>query len=307
MKRPLFLAALVMFLGFGCDGRLAETVIDTVHLADSTQVDTTDTGVTATRDPSGRAAVLLSAFYGLDDALPPISDRAICAGAGGQDGMPVVFSHEVDASTMQAGDFKVLTRSGAVGEITCVTLAPAEDVGEARTALLAGRYGSAEDPPVSVEVVGHLLSIDGQLNFRGAKAEAVALEDGPTLVWSEVVPETEWELGKAASRVPFGGGSGCPEETQLVVRATWNGGITKPGGGEVGEDEALAYHVTFRNPDGTESIIVPFALADLGDGDNNHELCLDRRGEPLSVKFHAGLVTDPREDLNPETQVRVTR
>ena len=32
---------------------------------------------------------------------------------------------------------------------------------------------------------------------------------------------------------PWGGGSGCPEGTRQVIRATWEGGVTLPGGGEV--------------------------------------------------------------------------
>ena len=55
-----------------------------------------------------------------------------------------------------------------------------------------------------------------------------------------------------------------------------------------------------------ETELVPFAIGDLGDGDNNHELCLDRAGLPLHVDFPAGLVTDPREDLNPRTRVDVS-
>ena len=55
-----------------------------------------------------------------------------------------------------------------------------------------------------------------------------------------------------------------------------------------------------------ETELVPFAIGDLGDGDNNHELCLDRAGLPLHVDFPAGLITDPREDLNPQTRIEVT-
>ena len=41
-------------------------------------------------------------------------------------------------------------------------------------------------------------------------------------------------------------------------------------------------------------------------GDNNHELCLDVTGTPQSVYFPAGHLTDPREDLNPETMITIT-
>ena len=42
----------------------------------------------------------------------------------------------------------------------CVTPMPALDVGELRTILLIGEYGSAENQPVKVDIVGNLLSID---------------------------------------------------------------------------------------------------------------------------------------------------
>ena len=275
-------------------------------MADSTQQDTTTTDVIATKDVNGRKTTLLSAFFGLDDALPSNSERGLCRGAAGKDGMPVVFSHEIDVETMQAGDFRVVTASGKVGEITCVTPAPADDIGEARTILIIGQYGSAEDEPATVEIVGNLLSKDGQLNFLGARTTVVPLEEGPIMVWAEVVPEPEWELGKSASSLPGGGGDGCPLGTKQVVRVTWNGGVTKPGGQEIDDIERVGYRVTMSSGDEGKTELVPFAIGDIGDGDNNHELCLDRAGLPLHVDFPAGLVTDPREDLNPDTRIEVT-
>ena len=116
-------------------------------MSDSNPQDTTETDVIATQDASGREAALLSAFFGLDDALPRFANNVFCRGAHEQDGMPVIFSHEIDASTMQAGDFRVVSESGAVGAITCVTPAPADDPGETRTVLMIGQYGSIEDQP----------------------------------------------------------------------------------------------------------------------------------------------------------------
>jgi len=275
-------------------------------MSDSTQQDTTTTDVTATWDADGREAALLSAFFGIDNGLPRVAKRGICRGAAGQDGMPVIFSHEIDVDSLQAGDFRVVAESGAVGEILCVTPAPAADIGELRTVLVVGEYGSAEDQPVSVEIVGNLLSKDGQLNFIGATATVIALEMGPTIEWSEIVPESQWELGKAATSLPWGGGDGCPLGTKQVVRVTWAGGVTKPGGDEIDDVERQAYRVTMSLGDQGETELVPFAIGDLGDGDNNHELCLDRAGLPLRVAFPAGLLTDPREDLNPDTKIEVT-
>ena len=298
---------LISVLSTGCERiEMMQQASKVRALSDSTQRDTTITDVAATTDSSGRQAALLSAFFGLDDGLPEISDRGICRGAAGKDGMPVIFSHEIDIETMQAGDFRVVSASGTVGEITCVTPAPADDFGETRTILVVGQYGSAEDQPTSVEIVGNLLSKDGQLNFRGLRSSVIALEEGPTMVWSEVVPEPEWELGKPATSLPFGGGDRCPVGTQQVVRVTWAGGVTKPGGQEIDDDEREAYRVTMSFGDEGETELVPYAIGDRGDGDNNHQLCLNRAGLPLRVDFPAGLVTDPRDDLNPATGVEIT-
>ncbi len=292
----------------GCDRiqTLYQAAPYEITLADATQEDTTTTDVGATRDANGRSATLLSAFFGLDDALPDLADRVICDGASGRDGMPVIFSHEIDFSTLQAGDFRIVSESGAVGEMTCVTLAPADDDGELRTVLTVGQFGSAEDQPASVEITGNLLSMDGQVNFRGAQTGVTLLEAGPTLQLAEVVPDTAWHLDKAATAIRFGGGSGCPAGTKQVVRVTWAGGVTKPGGGDIDDKERSAYAVTLASREGETLEVAPFAIGDLGDGDNNHELCLDREGVPSLVQFPAGLVTDPREDLNPATRVNVT-
>ena len=308
MRPFIFLLIFVCLLFVSCGSvkTLQQLGSYEITLADSSPSDTTTTDVTANRDSLGRQATLLSAFYSLDDDLPRTANRGVCEGAGGADGMPVIFSHEIDVKTMQAGDFRITTASGKIGKITCVSLAPADDKGELRTALFAGHYGSIDNQPVKVEVIGNLLSIDKSLNFKGASIDVIPLEDGPTMIWAEVVPEDEWNLGKEASPLAWGGGSGAPEGTQQVVRVTWVGGVTKPGGDEVDDVERVQYKVTVLQEDGSRIEVTPFALADLGDGDNNHELCLDVTGIPLSVYFPAGFMTDPNEDLNQETTITIS-
>ena len=88
-----------------------------------------------------------------------------------------------------------------------------------------------------------------------------------------------------------------------MVRVTWAGGVTKPGGDEIDDMERIKYQVTLWREDSSTIEVTPFALGDLGDGDNNHKLCLDVVGKPRSVFFPAGYMTDPREDLNPETTI----
>ena len=228
-------------------------------------------------------------------------------GAVGSDGMPVVFSQELDVETLQAGDFRVVLADGSAGEIVCVTPAPANDEGEFRTILMIGDFGSIENQPARVEVRGNILSSDGRANFRGAGIDVTRLEEGPSLVRAEIVPPEEWALGQSATRFPFGGGSGCPESTRQVVRVVWNGGVTKPGGSDIDDLEREAYVVFLDGGADGLTQVTPFAVGDLGDGDNNHELCLDTERPAVRVAFPAGLLTDPREDLNPATEVLVSR
>lgn len=255
----------------------------------------------ATLDANAEPARLLSAFFGLDNGLPFGANR-ICLGASGQDGMPVVLSHTIDSETLQPEDFRVLTRSGDERTPICVTLRPATDAGEHRTVLLIGEFGdAADDPPVTVLIVDDLLS-DGvtgdQVNFRGTQTPVTPLEAGPALVLAEVVPEDEWSIP--------GRGSACPAGTQQVVRATWAGGVRLPNGDDAGEAERALYRVIVESPDGSRGVIAPAALADLGDNDNNHRLCLDTADPAVSVAFPAGHLVDPNQDLNPDTIIAVT-
>ncbi len=276
-------------------------------LADVTSLDLTDTTADAglPRESGGQPAELLSAFFGLDNALPRTA-RLICRGAPGMDGMPVIFSTEIDHSTLQAGDFRVTTASGASGAMHCVTLLPATDSGELRTVLLVGDFGTAEtDPPVSVEVVGHLHSIDGALDFRGARVDVIPLAPGPSLVMAEIADPTARDLGLGQRRTD---GDDCPTDgIRQAVRVVWAGGVTLANGDDPGDTERDLYRVTVRGADGTEREITPAALADLGDGDNNHLLCLDTADTPVSVAFPEGVFTDPNDDLNPATSVAVGR
>ena len=247
------------------------------------------------------SARLLSAFYGLDNGLGSGIDR-ICPGASGQDGMPVVLSHTIDPETLQAEDFRVFTRSGVERTPLCVTLAPARDPGELRTVLLIGELGdAANDPPVRVLVVDDLLS-DGRtsdpVNFRGQETPVIPLDAGPTLVLAEVVPEDQRSMS--------GRGSACPPGAQQVVRATWAGGVRLPNGDDPGDAERELYRVTVKRPDGSRDEIAPAALAELGDNDNNHLLCLGTLDPAVSVAFPAGHLVDPNQDLNPDTRVAVS-
>lgn len=244
---------------------------------------------------------LLSAFFGLDNGLPFIANR-LCLGASGEDGMPVVLSHTVDPATLHPEDFRVVRQSGYSSTPMCVTLRPAFDPGETRTVLLIGEFGdAADDPPVHVQVVDDLMS-DGAngeaANFRGAQTDVIALDAGPSLVWAEVVSREIWSRS--------GRGTSCSSDTQQVVRVTWTGGVKLPDGEEPGDAERGLYRVTLQHTDGSSSEVSPTSLAELGDNDNNHFLCLDTMIPATAVTFPAGHLVDPNGDLNPDSDVTVS-
>jgi hypothetical protein len=250
-------------------------------------------------DANRSSARLLSAFFGLDNSLPFGANR-LCPGAFGKDGMPVVFSHTIDPATLQSEDFQIVTQSGAVSAPLCVTLRPATDPGEGRTVLLIGEFGDAPDnPPVSVRVVGDLFSDGVPINFRGVHTDVIPLDAGPSLVLAEIVPESEWTRKTR--------GTACPADVQQVVRVTWTGGVRLPNGNELGDVERELYRVTVEREDGTSEEIVPAALADLEDRDNNHLLCLNTTDRSVSVSFPAGHLVDPNRDLNPDTNIALNR
>lgn len=243
---------------------------------------------------------VISAFFGLDNKLPLLAGWRVCSGAGGKDGMPVVFDREVDAKTVEAGDFVVMTRGGVRGSVHCVTLMPAADAGEVRTVLLVGEFGSAAtDPPATVEVSGNLISKDARVNYRGAKVAVTPLEAGPGLVFAEMVPLDQVKVRDGG----WGAGSGCPADTRQIVRVVWAGGVRRKDGDEVGEFERRQYRVEME----AGKPVTPFALGDLQDGDNVHLLCLDTKEKTKRVTFPAGILADPNKNVNAATAVEITQ
>ena len=99
---------------------------------------------------------LVSAFFGLDNALPGL----LCNQPGSLlDGMPVNFKFPLDASSLSETDFEVVDSLGNIHTPICVSLAPANENGENRTVLLLGEFGTAvTNPPVEVRVTGDLFT-----------------------------------------------------------------------------------------------------------------------------------------------------
>ena len=137
---------------------------------------------------------LVSAFFGLDNALPSL---LLCnQQVGLLDGMPVNFKFPLDASSLSETDFEVLDSLGNIHTPICVSLAPANENGENRTVLLLGEFGTAvTNPPVEVRIVGDLFTTDtlsGEsacsaiINLNGiTTTNVIPLADGPSLFFAQ--------------------------------------------------------------------------------------------------------------------------
>ena len=246
-----------------------------------------------------REAKLLTAFFGLDNALPKRAKR-LYRNAPGQDGMPLVFSHELEPNTLQASDFEVTTQNGTKFQVEGATLLPANEEFELRTVLLIGEYGNYPDnPPTSVKIVGDLLSRTKH-NFKGESIAVIPLEDGPILSYAEYFTYDE-----NYPYVEKGRGCDCPKKkTKMVVRTVWAGGVRAINGDELGSSELNDFEVTLLR--GKDTLLVrPYRFADLDDNDNNIDLCLKETGIPILVKVNENRVIDPRGDANPKTHIEV--
>lgn len=225
-------------------------------------------------------ARMVSAFFGLDNALQVLRYK-------GADGMPVTFSKRIaDPGSLEPEAFTITTRSGARLQPLRVTTRPASEASKRHTVLMIGEFGNEpEDPPVAVEVTGHLILAGGD-NAQGLSANVTPLKDGPSLVLAYAVNPKD---------LP---GDVLPETKQIVV-AVWNGGVT-PMEGVTDEDHRRGYSV--ETADGT--VVQPIAIDDIG-GDNYEYLYLNTDTTALSVSMKSGLLMDPRSDANPATSVGV--
>lgn len=198
---------------------------------------------------------------------------------------------QIDAATLAATDFAVVTQAGVVKTPACATLAPSIESDELRTVPLIGDLGGVADPPLRVDVVGEPRGLGGQLLRDATPQPITPLADGPSVVLAEGVAMPDPELDALG---------GCPSVgTQQVVTVTWNGGVRDTAGGQA--FDVARHRGTLA--DGTE--VAPVSLADLDDDDNVQDLCLDVATPARSVRVLAATTIDPAGDANPETRIDV--
>tara|TARA_B110000037_G_scaffold76624_1_gene91634 strand:+ start:180 stop:836 length:657 start_codon:yes stop_codon:yes gene_type:complete len=209
--------------------------------------------------------------------------------AGGQDGMPVTFSVQINSASVSAAAFAVETSSGEIVTPLCATLRPAIETLEKRTVLLIGPFSVDDSLPLSVEIVEQLEDVDGN-SLVGLKIKKVTLlAAGPSLVLAErFAPNTSGLEGE------------CPIDTAQAVQLTWEGGVTGPQGAALAEAQRTAISVLLSDGDSVH----PLILAD-DDPDNHVIACVAETSPAVSVSVAAGFFHDPGDDANPETRIDV--
>ena len=240
---------------------------------------------------------LVSAFFGLDNALPGL----MCNQPGSLlDGMPVNFRFPLDPSSLSETDFEVVDDLGNTHTPGCVFLAPADEDGENRTVLLLGEFGTAiTNPPVEVRIVGDLFTTEtfsGEsacseiINLNGlATTNVVPLNDGPSLFFAQRI---EGNLNE------------CTSGTQ-TIQVAWNGGVTPYISGDA-ESDLFQYYVGYSDNAGVLIPHVPISIADIDDNDNFHQLCFSTPDEIVQVSMVANTVEDPNHDPNTYSEIEVS-
>ena len=124
----------------------------------TTGADGTTGGDSDSATPQGQPqnSSILSAYHGLDQL--PLAARRLCGfNVAGDDGMPVVFSTQLQVNSVVPESFLVIRSDGESVVPNCATLNPANEPLEQRTVLLTGDFGTFGETPLRVEVTGCLL------------------------------------------------------------------------------------------------------------------------------------------------------
>ncbi|MCF8278315.1 MAG: T9SS type A sorting domain-containing protein [Flavobacteriales bacterium] len=245
------------------------------------------------------STAIVSAFFGLDNALPILAN-ALCLGANGMDGMPVNFNYPIDGSSLSASDFEVVDGLGNSYAPMCAVLAPANENGENRTVLLIGQFGNAgTNPPVRINVIDDLFttntlveesSCSEIINLNGAyTTNVVPLSEGPSLFFAQKID---------------GGINDCDLGNQ-TIQVAWDGGIT-PFINGVAEDDLFQFYTGYSDSSGVLIAHQPIAIADINDNDNFHQLCFSTNEEIVRISIIANTVEDPNGDPNSGSEIDVS-
>jgi hypothetical protein len=250
--------------------------------------------------PEGDDASILSAYLGLTDAntllAAALSRISGCEQRAGDDAMPVVFSAHLDPLSIEPGDFRVRSTSGAAATPSCATLAPADDLDERRTVLLTGELGRAADLPARVDLVGEVTMAGPSGEPQGRLADVSSPPVRRSVEGPIVVLAIHWRAGA---------GSRCADGS-VRVQTTWSGGVSARLGREFGPDDLDGFVVQGEDvATGRTRSVVPVAFEDLDDGDNHLDLCIPTGLVPRRLEVAAAVAFDPTLQPNPASSAAV--
>ena len=138
-------------------------------------------GADSVATPDASRPRLVSAHFAHD--APP--------GRTAEDELLLVFSTEVDPSTLDADAFVVVLTNGDLSYPSRALLDPADEVDENRSVTLVGDFGDPEkNAPLAVRILGNVYGEDGNpLSDLDADIRGFATPD--EMVWLEVVKPAE--------------------------------------------------------------------------------------------------------------------
>lgn len=222
-------------------------------------VDTSTPG----RESAEPAPSILSAHHALS-GVPTL---------GGEEGIMIVFSVDVDPASLQPQMFWVSLESGERVRAREAFLSPANENDENRTVMVVGAFGAPQEKrPVSIAIYGNLFAEDGR-PLRGLAADVAAFADSGRVAAAERVTPT----------------AGRCEGASAAVRSYWSDALRDV----TAEDLA---RVRVRLADGR--VVSPSSFDDHVAGDeagedNVLDLCLTELPRPVHLQVEAGAFRDP--------------
>lgn len=246
-------------------------------------------GAAGITSATARKPAIFSAYLGGINVPPQFfSPITGCPQWIGDDGMPLVMSVPIKASSLRPDRFRVISRAGVESTPNCATLRPADEANELHTILLAGPIADPADLPAYVVIVGPVEDVRGNvLEGEVSPPVTIGIRSGPSLVHAFVLNKPD----------------GPPGSSRRVIQMVWQGGVTGPNGVEVGTDQLNAIRIIDCNGNAH----TPLAFDDLGDGDNYLELHLPAGVVAERVEVAAGYFFDPLNQPNPATAVQVKK
>ena len=221
-------------------------------------------------------ASILSAHFAQDN-VPSLE---------GADVLSVVFSVELDASTVVAEHFVIAREDGTRARPKLALLSPANESDENRTVLLLGDFGGPDDrPATNIAVSGAVYSEAGE-SLRGLAAAVLAFETPPTVVFAEQLPPRQGRCAGAAS----------------MIRTYWTEGLRDLDPKALARLEISTEAGVNAHPSAVDDQASP---GQDGADDNVLDLCLKAAVRPVRLRLPAGVLKDAAGHANEAVDVDV--